>query len=294
MYQRILVPLDGSRAAEVVLPYAEEIVTKTGAEIILVSVSETKTTDIDHLYRSYLERVTEQVHDRLKSYGAKETKVRTKVLIGKPANEIVSCADENDVDLIALASHGGSAQGSWLLGAIAGRVLRVAARPVLLVRTPASATARKEKRLVKKILVPLDGSKAGESALPCLEMLAPSLGAELVLFQVVRPITVWAGVEGGAAYVVPQDEDTLKSSALEYLNGIGKQLQEKGLRTSSIVVLGAPAEQILDYAASNTIDLIAMATHGRSGIGRWVFGSVTDKILHAGDTAVLVVRSVKT
>ena len=66
-----------------------------------------------------------------------------------------------------------------------------------------------------------------------------------------------------------------------------------GLKTSTAIEVGLPAQQIIDYAGANDIDLIAMSSHGRTGVGRWVFGSVTDKVLHAGNTAVLVVRAVK-
>jgi nucleotide-binding universal stress UspA family protein len=81
---------------------------------------------------------------------------------------------------------------------------------------------------------------------------------------------------------------------MQYLDGIGKKLKGKGLGVSSVVVIGSSADQIIDYAKANTIDLIAMSTHGRTGIGRWIFGSVTDKVLHAGDTPVLVARTSKT
>ena len=106
MYERILVPLDGSSAAEIVLPYAMEIATKLGAEIILVSVSEFTTAEVDHLYRSYLEPLRERVQRELKDYGAKEeVKVYSDVLLGKPADEIMRYADESNVGLIAMASR---------------------------------------------------------------------------------------------------------------------------------------------------------------------------------------------
>jgi nucleotide-binding universal stress UspA family protein len=88
-------------------------------------------------------------------------------------------------------------------------------------------------------------------------------------------------------------EEYMRESAMNYLDSLRKTFQEKGLTTLSVVRSGSPADQILEYAEANRIDLIAMSTHGRSGIGRWVLGSVTDKVLHAGDTAVLTVRASK-
>jgi nucleotide-binding universal stress UspA family protein len=292
MYERLLVPLDGSSAAETILPYTEEIASKFGAEIILVSVSEHAVEERDHLYRTYLERTTEHVERQLEDWGAKEkVKLKYEVLIGKPAGEILRYADENDVSIITMASWGRSGQGPWLLGNIAAKVLRATSKPVLLTRrSPETATLHK-RRLVERILVPLDGSVTGEAAIPQAETLAQALGAELVLFHVVEPFTGWIGSEAFAMY--PEKEEERSEAAVAYLDRVEKELQEKGLSTSSWVDLGTASGKILEYAEANAIDLIAMSTHGRSGIGRWVFGSVTDKVLHAGDTPVLVVQATK-
>ncbi|MDI6763102.1 MAG: universal stress protein [Thermodesulfobacteriota bacterium] len=296
MYERILVPLDGSSAAEIALPFAEEIAAKHGAEIILASVSELAAGETDHLYRSYLERIAEQVQRQFKDWGAKEeAKVKSVVLLGKPASEILRYADENNVSLITMASRGRSSRGPWLLGNIAAKVLRATGKPVLLIRAPADKAALQQRRLVSKILVPLDGSKLGEVAIPYAEALAQVLGAELILFQTfVAPISVG----GYERYSVPpaafkEREEQVRASAMDYLDSLGKAFQEKGMRTLSVVREGSPPDQILEYAETNGIDLIAMSTHGRSGIGRWVLGSVTDKVLHAGDTAILTVRATK-
>jgi len=296
MYEKILVPLDGSSAAEIALPYAEEIAAKQGAEIILASVSELTAVETDHLYRSYLEGIAGQVESQLKDWGAKaETKVKSEVLLGTPASEILRYADENDVSLIIMASRGRSSRGPWLLGNIAAKVLRATGKPVLLIRAPADKAALQQKSLVRRILVPLDGSKLGEVAIPQAEALVQVLGAELILFQAfVTPISVG----GYERYSVPptafkEREEQIRASAMDYLDSLGKVFQEKGLKTLSVVREGSAPEQILKYAETNGIDLIAMSTHGRSGIGRWVLGSVTDKVLHAGDMAVLTVRATK-
>jgi len=294
MYKTMLVPLDGSKAAESALPYAEEIAAKLNAEIILISVSESATADAEHPFQTYLERIMERVQHEIKDwYAKKDVRVKSKVLLGKPADQILRYADENNVGLIAMASRGSSGQGPWLLGSVAAKVLRATVRPVLLIRAQASELSLQQKRLLKRILVPLDGSKLGEAAIPGTEALARALGAELVLLQVVEPATTWGTYEGYPSYPPPADVESRKASAKAYLDGVGKPLEEKGLNTSSVLEYGLPARQIIDYAKANGVDLIAMSTHGRSGIALWVFGSVTDKILHAGDTAVLIVRASK-
>ncbi|MDD5082795.1 MAG: universal stress protein, partial [Dehalococcoidales bacterium] len=287
MYRRILVPLDGSDTAEIVLPYAEEIAARFAAEVTLVTVSEAVPANVDRFYRSYLERVKEQVQRQLKDWGGREGwGVKIKILPGKPAFEILRYADEINTSLIVMASRGASSQGPWLLGNIAAKVLRATSHPVLLVRTPVSEVARQRKAIVKRILLPLDGSRAGETTIPQTEALAQALDAELVMYQA---LTIsWVGGSGVADAVV-QDEDRRKAAAVAYLNSVAKPLRDRGLTVTSAVDWGAPADEIISYAEANNIDLIAMSTHGRSGIGRWVFGSVTDKVIHAGKTPVLIV-----
>ncbi len=293
MYQRILVPLDTSKLAEISLPYVEELAARLGSEITLLTVSESDALDIDRRHRSYLERITRQVKSHLKDYGAKdEAKVQSITLTGKPADEILRYTDENNVSLIAMSSLGSSGQGPWFLGNIAAKVLRATSKPVLLIRAPADSAALEQKRLVKRILVPLDGSRIGEAAIPHTEELARALGTEVEFFQVLElPIVVSGRFIEGEFQVTPQEMRKGKASGIAYLDDVGKTLKERGIRISAAVVSGSPAEQIMRWAEERAIDLIAMSTHGRSGIGRWVFGSVTDKVIHTGDTPVLIVRA---
>lgn len=294
MYERILIPLDGSSEAEVALPYAEEVAAKLGAEIILVGVYDPTAAGMGHLYRSYIEHIGGKVQRQLMEMGApKGAEVKGEVLVGNPVSEIVRYADESNVSLIAMARRGRSGRGPGLLRAIATRVLQATGKPVLLIRAPASSAALEQRKLVRRILAPLDGSKVGETAIPHAEALARVLGAELVLFHVVEPVSVWVDdVVPAVPWAVAQEEEgRRRARSTAYLEGMAKALQERGLSTSSAVSSGPAATRIMDYAEANAIDLIAMSTHGRSGIGRWVFGSITHKVLHIGDTAVLVVRA---
>jgi len=297
MYTTILVPLDRSEAAEIVLPYAVEIAAKMSPEIVVASVSET-TADVDNVFRSYLERVKERLRQELKEYGSqKEPGVFSKILVGSPASELLRYAEEVNASLLVMASRGSSGRGPWVLGSIADKILRATKRPILLVRTPVNKAALLRKRLITKVLVPLDGSKVGEAALPHAEILAQALGAEIVLFQAVEPMVVWplyiTSETAVEATIAKQGAESRRNAAEKYLEHAREALKAKGLKASLVVDWGHPAERIIDYAAGNGIDLVAMPTHGRSGISRWVFGSVTDKVLHAGDTPVLVVRPTK-
>jgi nucleotide-binding universal stress UspA family protein len=293
MFRRLLVPLDGSKVAETVFPYVEEITTKCGAEIILVSVSESTAVDTGQLCRSYLEQIAEQVEHRFSDWGAtKEARVTSQVLVGKPANEILRYADEHSVDLIALSSHG-AGKGPWAMGNIAWKVLQIAEKPVLLIRAPADSAALEQKRLLKKILVPLDGSEIGGAVISHIEVLAQALGAEVILFHVLEVPSVGVLAPGIEIAYRTSTLESEKKIHLAYLDNVEKRLKEMGLSTSSVLNIGFAADEIIKYSENNAVDLIAMSTHGRSGIGRWVLGSVTQKVLHTGNTPVLTVRAKK-
>jgi nucleotide-binding universal stress UspA family protein len=289
MFKKILVPLDGSENGEIVFPYSAELASKFASTVILVTVSESATPDIDHLYRTYLKHARKKVRQHLRAWTAHETvTLQSEVLFGDPAREILRIAEDEDTGLILLASHGSSADGPWFLGHIAGKVLRATKRPVMLVREPATKAALEQRELLRRILVPLDGSKIGEAALCYAVALARKTGAEIDLLEVFEsPTRVGAT---GRSYNIPEDE-SVRKSLLSYLNHVAEPIKNGGLKVSTIVLFGNAANKIMEYAEENGIDLIAISTHGRSGLGRWVFGNVTDKILHTGNVAVLVVHA---
>lgn len=151
--------------------------------------------------------------------------------------------------------------------------------------------------MFKKILVPLDGSKLGEAALPHVENLAIIANSEVILYQAVLPadgivlspdseMRSTVREEGAKEYI-----SGLCDAAQKYLDGLRGKLASRGVTVRTEVQQGHPAESIIDFAKTEGIDLIAMSTHGRSGISRWVFGSVADKVLHAAETPVLLVRA---
>ncbi len=138
--------------------------------------------------------------------------------------------------------------------------------------------------MYKSIMVPLDGSKLAEVILPEIEKVASCMRARLVLLRVCR------------AHVFPGKDPTMAEvevvrEAEEYLNNIAAQLTAKGLEVEIHVRYGDVAEEILTHGRRNDIDLIAMSTHGRSGLGRWLLGSVAEKILRHSEKPVLLLRA---
>ncbi len=143
--------------------------------------------------------------------------------------------------------------------------------------------------MYKKILVPLDGSEVAESALGEAEKLAKSFDAEIFLFQVVPFMPVYGSPELVTPLIVDEKQ---KDSAEKYLTGLAQKLKEKSFKVATEVRTGQQvAVEIIDYARETSADLIVMCTHGRSGITRWLLGSVALKVLTRGETPILLTRS---
>ncbi len=146
--------------------------------------------------------------------------------------------------------------------------------------------------MYQKILVPLDGSELSECSLEHVEAVASGCRIpETVLFRVVEPLsaeTVSTLAQAGGN-VLREAELDIQDKARKYLDKIRDRLVKDGLAVKAVVVDGRPAEEILDYAKKNKIDLIVMASHGKSGISRWFFGSVAQKVLQHSPVPVLMV-----
>lgn len=142
------------------------------------------------------------------------------------------------------------------------------------------------------ILVPLDGSELAETALPHARALAHAFQSTVILISIIEPVAVYPqpGMIGPVLSVAVNIEDEMDNSK-KYLEKIKDQLESEGLTVNINVMGGDPASQICDYALHHDADLIVMSTHGRSGIKRWVYGSVADRVLHGSKSPVLLVRA---
>ena len=147
---------------------------------------------------------------------------------------------------------------------------------------------------MKRILVPLDGSVFGEAALPCAEELAKTAKAEVILMQSVTPHGIEIGLaETRSPHLSKLSEEYVEHGtavARDYLAGIQKRLSESGIVASYVVEVGPPAERIIACAKKNAVDIIALSTHGRSGLSALMMGSVANKVLHYAEVPVLLVR----
>lgn len=147
--------------------------------------------------------------------------------------------------------------------------------------------------MYKKILVPLDGSKLAECVLPHVESIGSGCGVQEVVFlRVTEPFRQVCDYQGCLSQEIVTSIDAENKAAAEsYLDQLVKRTRYDGVSVKPEVTTGTPAESIADYATKNSIDLIVIATHGRSGISRWAWGSVADRILRSACIPVLMVRA---
>ena len=279
MFERILVPLDGSETAEAALAY----VALLPSERVRLLAVESDRADLTAVCtaardcRAYLEAVAAPLREQGRD-------VDTLVAFGNPAEQILALAAA--ADLVVMGSHGHGGVKRFVLGSIADEVARHAPVPVMVVRGGSASPPAVQ---LTRIVVPLDGSDLAEQAVPVAAALAADLGVPVHLLRVLDidalRATVQAGIHAAAAYMRSQEE--IQRYAEEYLAEQAQELRNRDLTATAEVLTGSPAVTLLD--AIRPVDLVVMTTHGRGGVRRWLLGSVADKLLRAAAAPVLLV-----
>lgn len=305
MYKKMLVPLDGSDLAERVFVYVKELAGRLDLQVELLHVCAREQYEMLPMHEAYMDRVADKLRSQTDevrtttggSPEAEAVRIVGRVRVGYAAEEILRYADEEKVDIILMATHGRSGITRWVLGSVADKVLRVAKVPVLLVRTGIPEEVMYDKWPKRTILVPLDGSKLAEAVLPHVEALARQRGVEVtevVLLRVNEPLVILADYPASRPVSWEEHVEQMmarsKEEGEQYLADVQKRIAGAGLKVRSEVIVGTPADAIIDYSSQNRFNFIVMATHGRSGLSRWAFGSVAEKVLIGGSSPVLLVR----
>ncbi len=283
MFQRILVPVDGSELAEQVLAVAERLRAR-GAVLHLARVNPAPAnppTPYDETLQLEAESYLDFLVSRLKDRGvAAQWETRT----GEIAAEIVSAASQHSCDLIAISSHGRSGVARLVYGSVAERVLQAAAIPTLFVRALGPSGPRPPK--VESVLVPLDGTPVSEGALEPAVALARDHGASLQLLYVVE--SLWAAGDSKLA----RDQFKEVRHVADRLHELANRLRGDQVPTRALVVRGDPSTDVLSHAARYGCDLIVLTPTG-AGARPAAFGHVSEKILRSAPMPVLVVRGRK-
>ncbi len=301
MSRSILVPLDGSATAEQALPHAAMLARLLDAGIILARVPETVIVPVMSAGIWITEEVEPpEAHAHAEDYLAEVARrdvlaglvIQTIVPSHPVAAGIVHAIEMTTPDLVVMTTHGRSGVRRWVLGSVADKVVHAAPAPVYLVRAVEDEAAATTPAPIQRILVPLDGSMAGEAALPPAIDLARRTGARVVLVRV-PVVPGYATVIPETAGWIPQLLGEKGIEATAYLESVAEALDTQGIGADidvEVVAAGGVADGIVASSQEWEADVIVMSTHGRTGLRRWMLGSVADGVLHHADRPVWLVR----
>lgn len=305
MFKRILTPLDGSALSEGILPYVRTLAPALGARVDLLQMHQEATYRLEQLDDSEQASITaalEPLNLRLQHHSEaylsriagslKEVGVESRVYVryGSPAEQIVTEAEREDDTLIAMSTRGHTGIGRWVMGSVTDRVLHTTMTPLLVVHPEQGAPLADSTAPIETLIVPLDGSNLAATVLPIAAEIAKGLDADVLLTITVEAPAGRFGSDDAGRSDNATTVGRLMEDAREYLARQAAALRGHGVtRVHTTVSQGRPPEEI-ERTARNTPDsMIIACTHGRSGVGRTVLGSVTDRLArHSGEPALIV------
>lgn len=267
--------LDGSKHAELAIPYAEGLTKALNSRLLLLHLK--KHLDDD---KTYTEDISREIASALG-----QLKLKTAEVVGEASAGIINYAEQNSVGMVVIATHSRTGILLWPAGNIAFRVLEGLTMPLLTIKVQATGPEHIE-NIMHRIVVPLDGSMAGEAALPYAVSLARRLKSDLHLLNIVEP-GQHVHTLGGISYVrfLPEQVSRLKEEAESYLDGVKKSIT--GVKDVSIVVrTGLPNQEINKFALEVKSELVALSTAGYKG----AFGSVFRRTMQSACCHIMAVR----
>ena len=301
----ILLPHDGSELADTTVPYAVALHRATGAPVELLRVLEELKPIYDSGRRQLIwidpehpraeaeqSDLLDAVATRLADHGLTPKQV---IRVGDPRREILQEAETLDRPLILLASHGRGGLSRVVFGSVASGLLHAVRGPIMIVRAR-HETDRPEEVTFRQILVPLDGSKLSESALPFAVEAAQGAGALLHVIRVAETFRNEIPKNAPNLFASPSYKSMLKRFEVmeqetnDYLASVEARLRRDGVNVVTQALSGDPFREVTEYSERLSPDLIVMSTHGRGGITRWFYGSVADRLLTTTALPVLLVR----
>jgi nucleotide-binding universal stress UspA family protein len=290
MFKNILVPLDGSTLAERALLPAASIAQAMSAKLTLLRVvPQFAILAADPMLYEEMNRLGEEESFAYLRAKADDLDLATSVEVacetGQPADTVIRYVERHSIDLIMMSSHGRSGLNRWVYGSVAERVLRQAPCATSII----NARTVSEERPCKSILVPLDGSELAEQALEPGRTLAAALGADLHLLRITTDAHQMLETSS-MKEVFDGIEDKEMQDAEAYLQAMYADTPDEHVFFKVEAAQGSVAAGIIDYVEKNAIDMIIMSSHGRTGLRRWVYGSVAEKVLRSACCATMIIR----
>jgi len=298
MIQRMLLPLYGSRLAETVLPFALACAQATGSSIILVHVLETTDDQSDshtvdplnwRLRKLEASLYLEEMSELFSSAGIEAEPV---LLLGDAAERIVEFAQERDIDLIAMSSHGRSGLSSWNVSSVVQKVIVTTNTSVMLVPAYHARNVTFGELHYRRIVVPLDGSQRAEFVLPLVHALARTPETEMLLVTAVaRPeMPRRAPLSHEDAALADKVLARNRVEAEKYLAQLASRIDNTV--NTHLLVSDDVIESLHEFVRQQEVDMIIFSAHGYSGNGKRRYGSVVSSFITYGGTPLLIVQDV--
>ena len=296
MFHHILVPLDGSSLAECVLPHISALAQGSHPQISLLRVlnaagDATRPRPVDpfdwQIRRAEAETYLKDIAQRLEKAGLAAT---TYVVEGKAAQAVIEFANQQDVDLLVMSSHGQSGMSGWNVSSVVQKVILRVQRSVMIVRAYAAPAESQPTVQYRRILLPLDGSQRAESALANVSGLAQAHEALVLVAHVIQKPEM-------PRRTPPSQEDLQLSEQVvernrrevtQYLADLKNRLDVN--LDVRVLVSGQVVTALQEVADKENIDLVVMSAHGYSGQSKWPYGSVVIDFIVYGTEPLLVIQ----
>jgi nucleotide-binding universal stress UspA family protein len=295
MIDKILIPLDGSKTSEEVVPFATALANRLGAHPVFLNVVDMSefasargvmhgllVDDLVEHAKELADGYLDKVRARVKEQGVIGG---LRVAVGSPAQTIVDQASATNAGMIAMATHGRTGPARWALGSVTEGVLKASHTPLLVYR----ATGEDVPQAISSLLLPLDWSDASEQAVPLATFFAKALGVPLTIARVVPTTPVAFAEEDGAE--MAEVLEAIENEARQYLSSKSQELAAEGLDVKTKFLRGDPAGGLIDLTHKLPECMVVMSTAGRTGIGRMVLGSVADRVVRHSHRPVVLVRA---
>ena len=301
----ILVPVDGSALAQEAIPYARSLLRPDDrllllrvvplAESIAAAMTGSVIASEDEVSAMWKQAADGELAEAAGQAGIAADRIETEVAVGDPAEQIVATAQAKPAEMIVMASHGRGAIGRAIFGSVADRVAHTATVPVMLVRPSKDHTDRPDFH-VARVVVPLDGSALAEEALPVAKRISAQLAVPIHLVRAIDPVSAlpMASSVTPVAPVSPeiatQIMNEIEAEAKGTLAAAERRLAGEGFTATAELLEGSPFFAIAD--ALKPGDVLVMTSHGRTGVRRWLMGSVAEKLVREAPAPVVIVPAV--
>lgn len=285
MIGTVIAPLDGSPLSEQALKIAQSIASHQAAELMIVRIGRIGADEPEmQSIRTYLQTKADECSGTIRTYTDR----------GRPAQSIIALANECTNPLIVMSTHGRGGIHRWMTGSVADEVVRGAGVPVLLVRGD-QEIPEADSFSLRSILLPVDGSPYSESAVRYAVELAKIYGSTIHVLRVVDTPSAYGMLSrhletAATGDILDEIIESMRNEANAYVDDLSRRIQDEGIKVKTTVLEGFPGEQLIQHERRGYFQLVVMATAGRSGVSRIVFGSVAERMLKMGRSPVMMVR----